>query len=140
MVPTVSAPIAALAPFDLLSHPAGNAAKLLRYQSSFLRLCAAGAPKPWFQFQSSFLRLWAESCEITARNLEKGFAPPVSERQQLETPVQNARLPEARAEAEQRANDGPSLSMDQLKIAVAEAAEKWAAGTGSCYCRGAKSG
>jgi hypothetical protein len=126
MVPTVS-PIAVLAPFNHLSHPAGNAAKLLRYQSSFLRLCAAGTPKPWFQFQSSFFRLWAASCETAARNLEKGFAPAVSEQLEPETPVQNARLPEALVEVEQLANDEPSLSIDQLNIAAAEAVGKWAA-------------
>jgi hypothetical protein len=129
MFPTINAPIAALAPFNLLSHPAGNAAKLLRYQSSFLRLCAAGAPKPWFQFQSSFLRLWAESCEMAARNLEN-FAPRTGKQQQPKTPIQNTRLPEAWAQAEQRADDGAKQDnniIDQLNVAAAEAAGKWAA-------------
>src|SRR5437588_9502216 len=102
MVPTVSAPIAALVPFNLLGHPAGNAAKLLRYQSSFLRLCAAGAPKPWFQLQSSILRLWAESCEIAARNWENGFAP----RTGIEQQQRDTKFPEAWAQAEQRADAG----------------------------------
>ncbi len=125
---TVNAPIAAFAPTNLLSHPAGSAAKLLRYQSSFLRLCAAGAPKPWFQFQSSFLRLWAESCEIAARNLENGFAP----RTGIEQQQRDTKFPEACAQAEQRADNGAKQDnniIDQLNFAATEAAGKWAAAT-----------
>lgn len=147
---TADTSTAAIAPFNfaqalfrydgtLLTLPARHAANLLWYQSSFLRLCAAAAPKPWFQYQSSFLRLWAESCELAARSLENGFASPSTgtEQQESGTAIQNTKFFEARAQSplEQRADGGASLSskqvdqsiIDLLNDASAEAAGKGAA-------------
>jgi hypothetical protein len=120
MVLPIPPPIAALAPYNL---PAQYAANLLQYQTSFLRLCAAAAPKPWFQYQSSVLRIWAEYCQITARNLENGFASP------------SLGIELAQATSEQRSDDEGSLSskqdndpiIDRPNDAAAEAAaRKWA--------------
>jgi hypothetical protein len=52
---------------------AGNAAKLLGYQSSVLRLWAEAAPGPWFQYQRSLLLFWARRLRASRAELRKWY-------------------------------------------------------------------
>jgi hypothetical protein len=122
----VDAPTTAPAPFNfakplfqyersLLRRSAGNAAKLLRYQSALLRLWAAAAPRPWFQYQSSLVGLWADGCQLAARNLESVFASPSTgiQQQELGTPLPRFGEAQAQAHSERRGGQQGSLTLEQ---------------------------